>query len=576
MREHFGAEISEEDLGHQAAQVAEAVKRLTRSHELAQILRDPVGTGKTAVALTAARLLLDEGAVDYVLVIAPNSTVGDQWRKRAEPIFGERIAEGHDAWAKNKVVVGTHKTGPSWRSPKPARSLVIVDEAHRGLQNENSEAFQGVSAAAAGAKTLLVTATPYQLTTTGFTRMLGVSSGAAAPPDADLDLVRRYGQATSKLLRRWEPDVDTSDIEPLIAEAERCRDKAAGVLSGRLLPVTGIRVPPAPAPSPTILPLGDWAVPYTVARVLPEMIGVGRTDAFQRSLASSSETLTSSDRVVGRRIDELMASGEPEVRAFLEQLVDRMGTGTDHPKEAATVKWVKSQVADGHHVVVFTSWLPTRGAIGQALIEAGMEDVAAPTGSTVPGALESRFKADAGDRPVVLVLSDRFSESIDLDGGNPSIVHHDLTWNPIRLTQRWGRVVRIRTGFQPVPPDRIFLPILDVEVDHRLARVVTGRRDLAGLVVPESSELDADAWTMPDTILKRIATNFAKQACGSTRRPMSQPANILGRVRRDVALLGEVARSVAPTAASFHSSRSRETCDDRHRRSPVPSPPATR
>ena len=82
--------------------------------------------------------------------------------------------------------MGTHKTGPSWRSPKPARSLVIVDEAHRGLQNENSEAFQGVSAAAAGAKTLLVTATPYQLTTTGFTRMLGVSSGAAAPPDADL------------------------------------------------------------------------------------------------------------------------------------------------------------------------------------------------------------------------------------------------------------------------------------------------------------------------------------------------------------------------------------------------------
>lgn len=209
-----------------------------------------------------------------------------------------------------------------------------------------------------------------------------------------------------------------------------------------------------------------------------------------------------------------MASGEPEVRAFLEQLVDRMGTGTDHPKVAATVKWVKSQVADGHHVVVFTSWLPTRGAIGQALIEAGMEDVAAPTGSTVPGALESRFKADAGDRPVVLVLSDRFSESIDLDGGNPSIVHHDLTWNPIRLTQRWGRVVRIRTGFQPVPPDRIFLPILDVEVDHRLARVVTGRRDLAGLVVPESSELDADAWTMPDTILKRIATNFAKRPRG--------------------------------------------------------------
>lgn len=30
----------------------------------------------------------------------------------------------------------------------------------------------------------------------------------------------------------------------------------------------------------------------------------------------------------------------------------------------------------------------------------------------------------------MLVLPDRFSESIDLDGGNPSTDHHDLTWNP--------------------------------------------------------------------------------------------------------------------------------------------------
>lgn len=75
-------------------------------------------------------------------------------------------------------------------------------------------------------------------------------------------------------------------------------------------------------------------------------------------------------------------------------------------------------------------------------------------------------------------------------------------------------MVRICTGFQPIPPERIFLPILDVEVDHRLARVVTGRRDLARLVLPDSSELNADAWTMPDTILKRIATNFAKRPRG--------------------------------------------------------------
>lgn len=69
-----------------------------------------------------------------------------------------------------------------------------------------------------------VSATPHQLTTTGFTRFLGASGGDAAPHDAELDVVRRYGHATSKLLRKWHPDVSESEIEPLVAETDRCRD----------------------------------------------------------------------------------------------------------------------------------------------------------------------------------------------------------------------------------------------------------------------------------------------------------------------------------------------------------------
>lgn len=509
MRECFGAGmISDEALEHQAAQASHAAKRLTGSPDQVQILRDPVGTGKTAVALTAARLLLDEGTVDYLLVVAPNGTVADQWRDRASSLFDGRIAATADKWCKNKLVVGTHQSHPSWRSPKPGRTLVIADEAHRGLQNEASNAYESVSLASAGARTLLVTATPFQLTTSGLTTMLGISRGAAAPPDTEV--VRRYGRATGKLLREWEPGTDPSNLEPRVAEVERCRDHAAVVLNRHLLPLTGVQVPKVPPPAPTYIPLGEWAVAYTVARVLPELIGTGKTDAFQRGLASSSETVTSPDREVGRAVSELQKTGETPVRAFLDQLIERLGTGTTHPKVAATVDWVKTQVAEGRHVVVFTSWLPTRDAIGQALIAAGVEDVSAPTGSkSIPKQIEARFKASASGQPVVLVLTDRFSESIDLDGGEPSIVHHDLAWNPVRLTQRWGRVVRIRTGFQPVPADRIFLPVLDVEVDRRLARVVTGRRDLAGLVVPESSETAADAWTMPDSILQRIAADFA-------------------------------------------------------------------
>ena len=162
---------------------------------------------------------------------------------------------------------------------------------------------------------------------------------------------------------------------------------------------------------------------------------------------------------MGRKIDELRACGERTALVFLDHLVDRLGSGTQHPKVDATVDWVTPQVEEGHHIVVFTSWLLTRDAIGKALFEAGVDGVAAPAGSSIPDDIARLFKTDPDGRFVVLVLSDRFSESIDVDGGNPSIVHHDLTWNPVRLTQRCGRVVRIRTGFQPgssrayLPPD---------------------------------------------------------------------------------------------------------------------------
>jgi hypothetical protein len=271
-------------------------------------------------------------------------------------------------------------------------------------------------------------------------------------------------------------------------------------------------VPPVPPLRPTFLPLGDWATAYAAARVLPELLGTGKTDAYQRGLTSSSETVVSNDWTVGRRLAELRSAGPHAIRSFIKQLENHLGSGTAHPKVAATTGWVVEQVAKGHHVVVFVSWLPTQRAIGTALTDAlqgtPSATVSAPTGRTIPSAIRARFCRPSDGAPVVLVLSDRFSESIDLDGGLPSIVHHDLSWNPVRLTQRWGRVVRIRTGFQAVPASRIFVPVLDVEVDRRLAAVAAGRRDLASLMVPSPSATTDEAWTLPNDILERIGSDL--------------------------------------------------------------------
>jgi superfamily II DNA or RNA helicase len=503
-----GTAITADLLDQQAQQVAAVTDRLAHSAGVAQVLRDPVGTGKTAIALTTARLLLDEDLVDYLLVIAPNEAVRQQWEDRARPLF-DKIEEKEYKLRRGVLLVRTPGFHTSSKSPNPERTLIIVDEAHQGLQDESTKRFRDLSGPARGARVLLVTATPYQLTTSGFATMLTIANRT---PSTDTKVLTDYSAAVAKVLHRFTADDAPEALEPLVAAAARKRDEARSMLDRHLLPRTTVAVPPVPPLRPTFLPLGDWATAYAAARVLPELLGTGKTDAYQRGLTSSSETVVSNDWTVGRRLAELRSAGPHAIRSFIKQLENHLGSGTAHPKVAATTGWVVEQVAKGHHVVVFVSWLPTQRAIGTALTDAlqgtPSATVSAPTGRTIPSAIRARFCRPSDGAPVVLVLSDRFSESIDLDGGLPSIVHHDLSWNPVRLTQRWGRVVRIRTGFQAVPASRIFVPVLDVEVDRRLAAVAAGRRDLASLMVPSPSATTDEAWTLPNDILERIGSDL--------------------------------------------------------------------
>lgn len=509
-------DISDDHLSSQADQAAATARRLLGNVGQAQILRDPVGTGKTAVALIAARLLFDADEIDYCLIVSPKKLVADQWANRAEPLFdGQIIREGHarTKWAKNKIIFGTHRTHPGKASPKPDRTLVVIDEAHSGLQSESTEAQQAALKYSSGAMSLLVTATPFQMTTTGFINMLSVAGPLKEEHAAAL---RDYGRGVSAVVRTWDRTKDSQATKLAAEQLQPTRKLATNVLAGRLLPKTKIAVPAPPKLKSHPVKLGTWADAYAAARILPELIGVGKNDAFQRRLTSSSETVWDPNRKVGQAIQELRNQGDPAITRFLDLLEEQLGKGTQHPKVAATVDWVLHEVkrtAHGRHVVVFTAWPKTQEVIGRALVDRKLKRVDAPTeGKQIDDDLLQRFMKPPRGEPVVLVLSDRFSESIDLDGGRPSIVHHDLSWNPVRLTQRWGRVVRLQTGFQEVPPERIFVPVLDAEVDLRLARTVAGRKDLSGSFVPESKEdaedAESDGWILPNEILGKVVADF--------------------------------------------------------------------
>jgi hypothetical protein len=86
--------------------------RRLRSHGGA-LLADPVGSGKTFVALAVARALATRRPT---ACLVPAALI-DQWRARRRP----RVP----------IVVGSHEAASRGRLPDQARGLVLIDEAHR-------------------------------------------------------------------------------------------------------------------------------------------------------------------------------------------------------------------------------------------------------------------------------------------------------------------------------------------------------------------------------------------------------------------------------------------------------------
>jgi len=352
---------------------------------------------------------------------------------------------------------------------------VIVDEAHRGTQNEDGDIYGRIEAAAKGAQILLVSATPFQLSTTGVKTMLKIGGG-----DFDSDPIEKLSkQLRDALSASGEGDSSLLKSQELI-EAGR---KAHKAISEHLVPLTGISLPDHPELVATNIKLGKWDLAYSVARVLPELAGTRSSSAYQLGLTSCSEAVWSGEW--SKQLERLEAEGPDEIRDLLALLRERLGEGSHHPKVKATVDWVLGQVLGGNHAVIFVHWHKSAVVLKDALVAAGLSEgsVVQPGKGILPKRMVRTFR-DPKASPVVLILTDRFSESIDLDGGDPALVHHDLTWNPMRLPQRWGRLVRLGTGFREVPPERIFVPVLDVEVDRRLWRVNKGRATIADRIIP--------------------------------------------------------------------------------------------
>lgn len=131
------------------------------------------GAGKTRMALRAARVMLDGGVIDRVIVLAPTKAVRRQWHTEAAKVgidLTERFKNGDgalpsDAHGVVAVYAQVARDPSGWRiiASRNHRSLVIFDEIHHAAESDHTSWGPALlEAFGRAARRLLLSGTPFR------------------------------------------------------------------------------------------------------------------------------------------------------------------------------------------------------------------------------------------------------------------------------------------------------------------------------------------------------------------------------------------------------------------------------
>jgi len=469
---------------------AQRVGRLLDRHGGA-LLADAVGLGKTYVALACAR-------DTQPLVIGP-AAVRDVW-ERASAATGVALRF-------------LSFEGLSRREPPPITpAMVIVDEAHQ-LRTRGTRRFRRAEALCAGARTLLLSATPVQNRVDDLRTILSLFLGQRAFALAEERLA-------DYIVRRTERDVEpgTVVLPSLsanwleIADDTDCLD--------RLLAL------PPPLP-PRDGEDGGVLLSYTLVRQWASSRGalqgalrrrLARAHAMADTLAAGRLPSTSelaawcvADGTQQLAFPELLSEpvAEPDAllaqvrrhAAAVRQLTEWLGQSPDPDVQRSAALRGGLETHRGERVVAFSEHGDTVTTLFRHLMRTVRVAALTSRGGRIASGPISRrellasFAPGAGARAgrhdlIDLLLStDVLSEGVSLHDASV-VIHLDLTWNPARLEQRVGRVRRLGATHDhvtvyavrpPAPTERL----LDIERRlERKLRAAARAVGLAGTILP--------------------------------------------------------------------------------------------
>lgn len=463
---------------HQRAAADRAVELLrTRGGVL---LADEVGLGKSFVAAEVMRRLGDGE------LIVPAALIG-QWR---ELDLDARILT-HDGIVSDPFV------------PRPSRPLVVVDEAH-SFRNPRTQRYAALARRTAGARVLLVTATPVcnsigdleallrLIARDDLLADLGVPSIDVAFAMRDLDAIDVIVSAV--MIRR-----DRSVLSPEL----RFGDLERSVLRHPVLDL--------PAIDELQFPLvGDVALLRRFLRRRLESSEAAFLESLRRQrrfyeraldAIAAGRSLPKRDyrRAFAHEEDrdafqdvlfwELFAPpGDVDSSAIREELsrIDSLSTAARASPNEKRALLVQLVAATREPLLIFTGAVATARDL-QSVLKCGLITSRERSRDAVLHA----FRAGRLD---VIVSTDMAAEGLNLQRAG-MIVHYDLPWNPVKLDQRNGRAHRIGQT-RPTVRAVYFVPesrgIMDV-----ISRKNRVRRRV---LVPRASSFDSVTPTLPSRL----------------------------------------------------------------------------
>ncbi len=482
------------------------------------LLADPVGSGKTYVALAAASVLNDGTTACLV-----PATLAVQWRSTASRLGIATTVCSHEQVSRGVL-------------PRGTRGLVIIDESHH-FRNPTTRRYRHLAPWLVGRPVLLVTATPIVNRMEDLIQQLllalrdnalandGISSiramfSRASPCPA---LGRVVVEAAVDCSRR--PQRVQAVCSPTSPECQDSTRLIELVDSLRLS-----RYPPTARLIRGILLRAAGSSPRALAGALRRYrrLLLHARDALRAGHQLDRAALQSFTAELGDQLVwwELFpnSGGEPEIE--LEDLsamggviasVDALGETPD-----GKLTRVQSILSDGVPTLVFTTWRDTVRYLRDHLTgfriawctgeQAGIGTTALARSDVLAWFRQATTLHGA---PQHLVVTDVAAEGLDLQRAG-RVIHYDLPWTPMRLEQREGRSLRLGSHYSNVEVVR-FQPPPVLEARINAEAILARKREL-----PAMAGLGGEGpnvWSWRARLAERFAGREARSGVACVDHP---------------------------------------------------------